>query len=203
MAVASPRKHVYYYECSHGRFRLTYFIPPGELQRLRADNRISPQAEKDFPDGVDLDCTEANFRAFKEAYGFRPKKDPDALRRAFYAILSTTRNWKKFYGSGFIPAADLEQHVDAVDGALVQKKLLEMEVEAPRAELSLKQRRKLKHRRAMQMKQAHSVLREMRVKGIDPKRTLSQQEFSRIGMADGTRAEEVFIRLHQKQQEKE
>ena len=74
MAVASPSERVYYYECSNGRFRLTYFIPPGELKRLCAKKRISPQAEKDFPDGVDLGCTEPDFKVFEETYGFRPKR---------------------------------------------------------------------------------------------------------------------------------
>jgi len=203
MAVAIPSEHVYYYECSNGRFRLTYFIPPGELKRLSDDNRILPQAERDFPDGVDLGCTEPDFKVFEKTYGFRPQQDPDALRRAFFTILSATRNWKKFCGSGFIPAADLELHVETVDGALLEKELIQENAKPPGDQLSLRQRRRIRRRQAVQQMQADSILRDLQVEGIDPERTLPQQAFSPIRKGEGTDAEEIFIGLHQKQRKEE
>jgi hypothetical protein len=203
MAIASPRENIYYYECSNGRFRLTYFIPPGELKRLCDDNRISPKVLEDFPDGVDLGCTEPDFKEFNDIYGYRPVHDPDALRRTFFAILSATRNWDKYCGSGFIPAADIERRVNNIDEVLVKKKLLDVEVKSPGAQLSLKQRRQIRLRQADQKKQAYKTLRELQVDGIDSKRTLPQQVFSRIKMEEGIGAEEVFIRLHQKQRKEE
>jgi hypothetical protein len=203
MAVGSPSERVYYYECSNGRFRLTYFIPPGELRRLCDDKLISPLAERDFPDGVDLGCTEPDFRHFEETYGFHPQQNPDALRRAFFAILSATHNWKKFCGSGFIPAADLERHVEPVDTVLFEKELMQRDVKPKRDQLSLIQRRQLRRNQAVQQTRTYRVLRELQVKGIDPERTLPQQVFSPIKMEEGTSAEEIFVRLHQKQRKEE
>ena len=203
MAIASPSEHVYYYECSNGRFRLTYFIPPGELKRLCDDNRISPSVLEDFPDGVDLGCIEPDFKDFDETYGYRPLQDPDALRHAFFAILSATRNWKKFCGSGFIAAADLERHVENVDGALLKKKLMQGDVKPPGDQLPLKQRRQIRRRQAVQRTQTYRVLREFQVEGIDSERTLPQQVFSPIKMTEGRGAEKVFIRLHQKHRKEE
>ena len=203
MAVASPSERAYYYECSNGRFRLTYFIPPGELGQSSNNASVSRQVERDFPDGVDLSCTEPDFRVFEETYGFRPQQDPEALRRAFFAILTSTHNWKKFRGSGLIPAADLECHLDTVDGALLENKLIRKDVKPPAGRASLKQRRRSKRSQAVQQKQTNSALQELKVEGIDPERTLHQQMFSPLKMMQGTGAEDVFIRLHQKRRKEE
>lgn len=198
MAIASPNENVYYYECSNGRFRLSYFIPPGEIKALCDEKLISRNALKDFPDGVDVGCTEADFKVFKETYGYSIRQDPQALRRAFFAIFSTTRNWKDFRGSGFIPAADLERHVDNVNGILRKEIKTREIVEPPPDKISLKQRRQRKRQKGIVGKQTYNVLQKLQVKGIDPDRTLHEQEFSSINMAEGENAEELFIRLHQK-----
>lgn len=198
MAIASPNENVYYYECSNGRFRLSYFIPPGEIKALCDEKLISRNALKDFPDGVDVGCTEADFKVFKETYGYGIRLDPQALQRAFFAIFSTTRNWKKFRGSGFIPAADLERHLDKVDGTLRKERKTRKVVEPPPGKLSLKQLRQRRRQEGIVGAQTHNVLRKLQVEGIDPDRTLHEQEFSSVNMAKGAGAEEVFIRLHQK-----
>jgi len=203
MAIESPSINVYYYECSNGLFRLTYFLPPGELERLCSDKSISLRLLEEFPDGVDIGCTESDFKDFEETYYCRPQIDPDTMRRVFFAIFSATRNWKKFCGSGFIPAADLESHLENVDGILLKKKLIPVDAKPQMEKLSLKHYRQRRRRRAIQQKQAYSVLQKLRVKGIDPERTLPQQAFSPIKMAEGAGAEDVFIRLHQKKRKKE
>ena len=90
MEVSSPIEPVYYYECSAGRFRLTYFIPPEEMDRLITAGRLHAHARDDFPDGVDLDCTLPDFVEFEDSYGYRPEADPEALQAAFFAIFSST-----------------------------------------------------------------------------------------------------------------
>ena len=198
MAITSPNENVYYYECNNGQFRLFYFMPPRELKGLCDENHISPNVLKDFPDGVDLGCTEADFKEFKNTYGYTIPLNPCALQHAFYAILSTTRNWKKFCGSGFIPAADLERHMKKVDVALLKEKKIKEAVKPPPDQLSLKQLHQRRRRQAVQQRQTYEVLRKLQVKGVDPDRTLLQQKFSTIKMAEDEGAEEVFIRLHQK-----
>jgi len=203
MAIASPNENVYYYECNNGQFRLFYFMPPRELKDLCDENRISPNVLKDFPDGVDLGCTEADFKRFEDAYGYTIPLDPRALHRAFFAIFSTTRNWKNFRGSGFIPAADLERHMKKVDRALPKERRIREHVKPPPDQLSLKQLRQRRRRQAVLQRQTYEVLQKLQVKGIDPDLTLPEQKFSTVKMEEGADAEEVFLRLHQKQRKEQ
>ena len=78
MEIRSPTEPVYYYECSAGDFRLTYFIPPEELDRLIAGGKISAAVTDDFPDGVDLDCTEPDFAEFEGSYGTDRPRTPSS-----------------------------------------------------------------------------------------------------------------------------
>ena len=177
MTVATPNKPVYYYECSNGKFRLFYCLPAAELKRLRRANQISPQVVKDYPDGVDLGCTEVDFVEFDTAYGYRPKTNPDVLRRAFFAIYSSTHNWRKFRGSGFIPAADLEQQVGTIEAELREKVSDPTILRATAKKPSLVQRRKSRRKQAVQQKRIIDALKRFRAKGIDPKLTMAKQEF--------------------------
>ena len=193
--MAIPNESVYYYECSNGSFRLSYFIPPQELSRLSQEKRISPDALQDFPDGVDLGCTEADFDEFEKAYDYRMPQDPHALRSAFFAVLSTTHDWENYRGSGFMPAADLERHLEDVDGVLSKERMIQEDL--PES-MSLDELHKRRRQRAVQETETSKALRDLQVKGIDSKRTLAQQEFSPIQMAEGEDAAEVFTRLQQR-----
>ena len=121
MSVEVPAEPVYYYECSSGAFRLIYFIPPKELQRLKQEKGLSKQALHEFPDGLDLPCTEADFADFDQRYGYRPPTDPEALRSAFFALWSDTKNWQKSIHAGFVPAEVIEQNVSAAAQILLSK----------------------------------------------------------------------------------
>jgi hypothetical protein len=199
MEIASPKEPVYYYECSAGRYRLAYFIPPGELQRLHDEGQISDLALEDLPDGVDLSCTEPDFAEFKELYGYRPPYDPDALLRAFFAVFSTTRKWKSFRGSGFIPAKDLEMQMEMVEEELEAAELEHVDLAPPPATATPKQRKSLKIQQTAQQKRIRRAIKKRPAKGIDPRKSLRQQEFSKITMGEGKTAEEVFSELYLKQ----
>ncbi len=182
MKIASPKENVYYYECNNGQFRLFYFIPPRELKKLCSKKSISSKVLEDFPDGVDLGCTEADFKEFEDAYGYTIPLNPDALRRAFFAIFSTTRSWKNFRGSGFIPAADIERRIKKVDEALPKKKKILEDVSLQLGQLSLTQFRRRRHQQTVLQKQTYEALSKLQVKGINPALTLAQQKFSTINM---------------------
>lgn len=200
MTIATPNEPVYYYECSNGAFRLFYCIPAVELKRLYRENQISPLVLEDYPDGIDLGCTEVDFTELNTAYGYRPKTSPDVLRQAFFTILSSTRNWKKFRGTGFVPAADLERQVDTIRAEL-QKKVSEQAVlRATAKKPSLAQRRKSRRELAVRQKRMIDVLKKTQVKGIDPKLTMAKQKFSPIATTKGENAEKIFTKLFQKQQ---
>lgn len=198
MAIKSPIEPVYYYECSNGGFRLVYFIPPDELERLVEQDRISLEVLKDYPDGVDLTCREADFEEFHQLYRYRPQFKPDVLRRAFFAIFSTTHDWESFRGSGFIPAADIERLEEPIDATLRQEKMMPEDIEPLPEQPNLKHRRQWMDRRAVQQSHINTYLRQLEVDGIDPRKTLRQQTFSSVKMQDGKRADEVFSELHQK-----
>lgn len=198
MAIESPIEPVYYYECSYGNFRLVYFIPPNNLQQLIDEDKIEEQVLDDFPDGVDLDCTEPDFEEFHEQYGYRPELAPDALQRAFFAIFSTTHEWESFHGAGFIPANDLEQHVEPIEETLKTENIILEEIQPLPEQPSMEERRQYFKKRAKQQSLAHSHLAKIQVEGIDPQKTLNQQEFSHIEKQEGEPVEDVFARLQKK-----
>lgn len=195
MAIESPMETVYYYECSNGQFRLVYFIPPDELQQLIDQRNISSQVLEDFPDGVDLDVTKPDFDEFQELYEYRPQIDPDELHRAFFAIFSTTFEWENFRGSGFIPADDLEKHVSPIEENLRIEKIIPEEIKPLPKKPSAKQRRQRVKQRAEQQSYVIDYLVQMQVEGIDPKKTLRRQQFSKIKQQEGESAEQVFSNL--------
>lgn len=194
-----PDKSVYYYECSRGSFRLYYYIPPGELEKLVSKRRISENVLEDFPDGVDLGCTDTNFKVFAESYGYRPDINPKSMQQAFFTILSTTRDWKNFRGTGFISHEELESQLETVSAALAKDRLLSKSIRSKPETETLRQRRRKMKQKIVQQKQEHRVLQKLAAKNIDPKRTLAEQRVSHSEMIRGKRAEDVFTRLHLKQ----
>ncbi len=198
MEISIPKESVYYYECSGGKFRLVYFIPPDELQRLNNQGLLSDQALTDLPDGVDLGCTGPDFVEFEELYGYRPPLAPEALQRTFFAILSSTRRWKAFRGSGDIPSVDLEKQVERVERELINRELTPLPAEPLTDRPTLKQRRKWTKHREIQQTRIEKTLRDLAIEGVDPKKTLHQQQFSQITTGAGKPADVVFSELHQR-----
>ena len=113
-AVEVPAEKVYYYEVSRGDFRLLYFIPAAELERLVEEGKCDRHALIDYPDGIDLPCTEREFQEFEEEYHYRPEHNPEALGRAFYAVWTDTKDWQDGTHAGFIPANVLEDRIQQV-----------------------------------------------------------------------------------------
>ena len=197
--IATPREPVYYYECSAGRYRLVYFLPTRELKRLRSDGRLTAEALEDLPDGVDIGCTEPDFAEFESQYGYRPPHDPEALKRAFFAIFSTTQGWKSFRGSGWIPARDLVAQLETVEAEL-ESAAIEPPAPAPLPRrTTLRQRRKMKRRQSTQKQRLQTALERMPAQGIDPGRNLAEQRFSDVEMEEGKPAEQIFTEIHLKQ----
>jgi hypothetical protein len=165
------------------------------LQQLCDQGNISRQVLEDFPDGIDLHCTEPDFEEFHTLYGYRPQFAPDALRRAFFALFSATRDWTNFRGSGFIPAADLERLVETVEDTLESEQIIPEDVQSLPEMPALEQRRQRINRQATQQSRVYRYLEQMEVPGIDPGQTLRRQKFSPIEMQEGESVEEVFSKL--------
>ncbi len=217
--VRSPKESVYYYECSYGNFRLTFFIPFDELKRLCDLGKIRRQVLEDFPDGVDLRVGETDYADFKKSYGYRPEVDPEVAKNAFYSILSTTKDWKDFLGSGIVPAKDIENRIGELENKVgteniplfrgivetptektkretMFRKIAPEKVTPEKADL-LTYRRQRQIRINQKMK-IERILQEIKPKGIDSKKTLQTQKFSELQWTTGDRIEDVFKRIQQK-----
>ena len=208
MSIKAPNQRVYYYECSYGSFRLTYFIPYRELGELVNSGDIKEQVLEDFPDGVDLRVGETDYQDFYEVYGYRPKVDPDVARGIFFSILSSTRNWKKFQGSDIISAKDLEDQIDDLDRRVKEEKdksLVEylktpqiLKESIPMKLGDLQNHREIRKRISREQREVDSLLRKIKPRGIDRYKTLQNQSFSQIQWTEGENIEEVFSRIQRR-----
>lgn len=195
MAVEVPEERVYYYECSAGRFRLVSFLPRAELERLVEAGEMNSKALAHYPDGLDLDCTEADFDEFAKVYDYRPSHGPEKLRAAFLAIFSSTENWRQFRGSGFLPAADLEACL-APATRILEESPGYGEAEPATRDLAAPPEPGLRGRsRSAAQRQLSSALEELEVDGVDPNKSLREQTFSKIRMSKGEPAAEFFAKV--------
>ena len=195
MKISLPVEPVVYYESSYGNFRLTYHTPPDQLQLLIARNELSPKVLDDYPDGVDLNCTESDFANFQERYGYRPPIAPDSIHRAFFALLSSTRDWKNFRGSGIVPAKDIKRYAESVEAYLSQNQAMLGEFPEIPDHPRLEQRHQYRDQQARRESMITNLLENMALEGIDPGRTLKNQAFSPIEMQAGEDAAEFFSEL--------
>jgi hypothetical protein len=195
MDISLPKEPVYYYECSNGEFRITYFMPIEMLQEIVNQGLITHKVLDDYPDGVDLGCTEPDFEEFRRLYGYRPTMSPNSILQAFFALLTTTRNWKNFSGTGFISAKDMQNYIDTVEAHLESKNLSPEKIPELPPDSSLKQRRRRTQQVARMHSRVNNTLKQFPMKGIDKKLQLSQQQFSPIEMHEGEQTAEFFTKL--------
>ena len=195
MAIQIPDERVFYYECSAGRFRLVCFLPFAELKHLAAKGAIDKKALRDFPDGLDLDCTPPDFAEFEKSYGYRHPHGAEQLRQAFLALFSSTKNWQKFRGSGFLAASELEDRLEPVEAALRGTAAAAQAAARTRAPAAPRDRRALTRRRALLQKKVRRALEKLKVRGIDPRKSLRQQVFKSFKMSKGKPAPEFYAKL--------
>lgn len=222
MSIISPKERVYYYECSYGKFRLTYFIPHSELKKLPIKNQIKKELLIEHPDGIDLRVEETDYSEFEKSYGYRPPIDPEVAQKIFFTIFSKTKNWKEFIGSGIIPAKDLEEKQlkdieknvkkdkkqslsDFIKTPHEKKKPRIPEITKFRKEVMLKpdiKYLKTYHRirkyQGEKQKTVHKFLKKIKPTGINPNKTLKAQRFSKIKWTKGDKIEDVFARIQNK-----
>ena len=223
MPIESPDERVYYYECSYGTFRLTYFIPYSDLNKLVRDGQINSQVLVDYPDGVDLRVGESNYNDFFENYGYRPEVNPHETKIRFYTILSSTKDWKQYHGSGLIPARDLEKiefdtnklrnGEERLFWNYIRKPIERIVLRTPTPisvderkipvtdKLALKSYRRIKKRQQIEEEALNSLLNKVTPKGINSNQTLEEQKFSEIKWTKGEKFGDVLSRI-QKRSEK-
>ncbi len=221
MPIKSPNERIYYYECSYGNFRLTYFIHYGDLEKLSNEGDIQKQVLEDFPDGVDLRVGEVDYRDFKESYGYRHKVGPEVALNAFSTIYASTKNWKKFRGSGIIPAVDLEGQIAEIEKRVKDEKDLFFVdfLKTPRERIKpkipkimkvddfvilqtdkkeLEQYRRNRSKQSKEQRAVDKYLKKIKPRRINPRQTLQKQRFSEIQWTEGDKIEDVFARIQRK-----
>jgi len=196
MSVSVPRERCYYYECSHGNVRLTYYIPPDILENLVKKGKLSEQALTDFPDGVDLDCTEPDFNEFRKTYGLSPEYKADELQNAFYAIFSSTKGWNSYRGTGLIHADELEAKIPEIKEKVKEPAdKTDPKIEQP---TTFEERYRRRLEGVSIMAQNKKELRELILRGIDQRKPIHEQNFRSIRMSKGRKPQEVFSLLQNK-----
>lgn len=193
MSVKTPAEPAFYFECSFGRFRLSYFIPASRLKRMAENDQIKNSVLEDYPDGVDLDCTTADFDEFQNLYGFRPELRADVLRESFYAMLTSTKDWEDFHGTGFIDAIELERNARTIHRQLETVELLP---EAPTEAIPMEAPFEMRKKRVVMYQDRQSrvtdLLKSMHFENVDVSRTINEQRFADVAMSGGKPAAEVF-----------
>ncbi|MEM6472815.1 MAG: hypothetical protein AAF802_24850 [Planctomycetota bacterium] len=191
--VEVPAEPVYYYEVSRGECRLLYFIPAERLEQLIQEGECDPQALVDYPDGIDLPCTESQFQEFSAAYKFRPTHDPQTLMRAFYAIWTSTKDWVDGTHSGFIPANVVEDQIEQIVGLLAAE---ELEPKPSRQESNILKRRNYQANLEAVQQKVKLSLEDLAVEIIDQKRSIAEQSFPKIRMQKGVSIDKLFNQLN-------
>lgn len=199
MSVQTPAEPAFYFECSFGRFRLSYFLPASLLKRMVENDQIKDSVLEDYPDGVDLDCTTADFDEFQDLYGFKPELSADVLRGAFYAMLTSTKDWEGFHGTGFVDAAELERNARIIHRQLGTDELLpEATTEAIPMDAPFETRKERVVMYQARQSRVTDLLKSMHFENVDVSRTINEQRFADVPMSGGKPAAEVFQELQRK-----
>lgn len=218
--IKTPKERVYYYECSHGKFRLVYFIPFKHLEDLVEKDGIKKQVLEDYPRGVDLRVREDDYVEFKKTYGYRPDLDPEIVKSTFFAMLSSTKAWKKYRGSGLISEKEIENQKKVIDSRIKKDKnedLLTF-INSPKTikssipkftpirkdrtykidKMNLKNYYRLKKLQSIEQKKVDKVLEKIKPIGIDSKKDFRSQSFTPIEWTEGVKISKIFAEIQQK-----
>lgn len=92
----------YYYEVNSQGVLLLHCIPRHTLITMIDNGDISARALVDYPDGIDMECSEGGFEEFTRLYDYKPRHNPNDLMEAFKKAPRTRKS------TGEIPGAKLE-----------------------------------------------------------------------------------------------
>ena len=199
MELVTPKSRSYYYECSNGRFRLNYYLSFKMLESLVSNDQIRETVLKDFPDGFDLDCTEADFADFKRSYNYQHPFSATKLCQTFKSIFTSTKNWTKYKGSGWIPADFLESRIKTVSNQLFNNEEEKYTIQKARSKQKETNLILLKSKSIQREKRINSILEKIQFEDINRKKYLDEQFVDRIKMEEDTVTPEVFFTKISKQ----
>ena len=122
------------------------------------------------------------------------------LKNAFFAIFSSTKNWKKFRGTGYINAEDIENQLAPLQSEIADKKIMPEKGLKISPELSFKQKQFIKRGKRKKKSELHKFLTKYSVRGVDKSKGLKDQKFTEIQMEGGSEdSSQFFARVTKKQ----
>jgi len=196
MEIVTPESKAYYYECSNGRFRLNYYLSFEMLEKLVKENKIKPNVIKDYPDGYDLDCTIEDFEDFSRTYKYVHSISPELLCQTFKSIFTSTKGWKTFKGSGWIPADILESKTNLVSKEIsktMKKSKIGIEINTIGPNVNLNS---IKSKSLQLDDQLDRLIEKLDLEIVDPKKNLYEQFPNLLKMKENTvSAQEFFNQL--------
>ncbi len=199
MSISLPTEPVYYFECYNGEFRLTYFIPIRKLRDLVKKGHANESILKDFPIGVDIDCYEQEFNDFKKTYSLKLPYSPEDMADAFFAIFTSTKNWKNFIGTGYLRAIDVERHIKEVSRGIKDLDIIEERITPPSDKPSYKQMKSNTKRSINASRKKMQYLKKFTPdEWVENDKQINEQNFPNIKMEKGKgkeNREEFFNRI--------
>src|SRR5579872_4521657 len=87
MRLAIPLTPVYYFEVTPRSERLLYHLPYPRLAVLVRRKIVRREALRDFPDALEVEVSDEEYRLVREEYGFRPPLTPRLVWVAFRGLL--------------------------------------------------------------------------------------------------------------------
>ena len=101
MKISTPSKRAYYPASTYEQDQLLCWIPEEELQRMVRFGQIAPDVLDDYPDGLEVEVSQAAFDEFEIDLGI----SPEAIQQAY----AYHRARKALPESGVVDGATLER----------------------------------------------------------------------------------------------
>lgn len=83
MTIKTPREMVYYQASPNEPDQLFCWIPFKNLKKMVDHNKADKKILTDYPDGLDIEISDEEFRDFENKYQLKLEKEPRSIRLAY------------------------------------------------------------------------------------------------------------------------
>ena len=203
LSVETPEMPAYFFEITQRRKRLIYCIPLERLVELVEEKHARKTILRDYPDGVDIEVSEASFNWYSMRYRLKPPGPGPAwaLYKAFDAIYQRYREKKReakdeFLGTGYIQDEVLEELAWKMYEELEKCQLLK-KPETRKKRLRKRDVRMKRQKADLEwIDHVKNVLAEISVPEINVEKSFNEQTFCRVRMKEGDSPITIFNALH-------
>jgi hypothetical protein len=188
-----PVGRVYYFELTPRSHRLIYYVPLRMLQRLVRRRVVRKEVLHDFPFGLEVEVSEAEFRLIREEYGVKPPESADLLWDAFRGFwLNSDRRLVTHFGT--LDAAKVEEYAEQIRPHIEQLVLSLRRSGMPRPHPEQQSSANQAERSATVQDRIDALLRRNRPAGSNLQVPIEKLEAASVVMSAGLSPAEVFAR---------